>query len=73
MRTQWARTAVTRRLEPTALDRLAGYPRPGNYRQLIACLATLVALTDVGQPVGQDLLPEYLNETAAEPALRSWL
>ncbi|MFO1493084.1 MAG: sigma-54-dependent Fis family transcriptional regulator [Lysobacterales bacterium] len=68
VQTLWARMAEARRLEPTALDRLADYPWPGNYRQLIACLATLVALTDVGQPVGLSLLPEYLNEMAAAPA-----
>ena len=63
----WQRTAGARRLAPAALDILAACPWPGNYRQLVACLATLVALSEPGDTVEADALPAWLRSEAASP------
>lgn len=57
----WARSAAGRELEPEALERLAQYAWPGNFRQLVACLRTLVALSDPGTRVGSTALPAYVQ------------
>jgi transcriptional regulator of acetoin/glycerol metabolism len=64
----WARMADGRALAPAALDRLAEYPWPGNYRQLVACLATLVALSDPGDTLDVDALPGWLRIAPVAPA-----
>ena len=56
----WARVGQGRRLTDAAQAALSAYPWPGNLRQLVACLRTLVALSDAGTEVGADALPAYL-------------
>lgn len=41
---------------------MAAYNRPGNLRQLSACLRTLVALSEPGAMIGVELLPSHLHE-----------
>ncbi|MFT3761057.1 MAG: sigma-54-dependent Fis family transcriptional regulator [Pseudoxanthomonas sp.] len=60
-----------RRLSDEALAALAGYPWPGNLRQLTACLRTLIALSEPGATVGADALPAYLGRVASVPASAS--
>ena len=55
-----------RQLSAGALAVLAGYPWPGNLRQLTACLRTLIALSEPAAIIGTDALPAYLRR--AEPA-----
>jgi len=47
------------------LEALAGYPWPGNVRQLCSCLRTLVALSDPGELIRHAMLPAYLQATPA--------
>ncbi|MBD7924209.1 sigma-54-dependent Fis family transcriptional regulator [Xanthomonas bonasiae] len=60
----WARVGQGRRLTDAALATLSAYPWPGNLRQLVACLRTLVALSDAGAVVDVDALPAYLPGAA---------
>ena len=62
----WARVAGGRRLAPDTRHALAGYAWPGNLRQLVSCLRTLVALSEPGEVVDAALLPGYLRMPAAE-------
>lgn len=57
----WSRIAQQRALTDEAQRALAGYAWPGNWRQLVACLRTLVALHDDGVKIGLDALPGYLQ------------
>ncbi len=56
----WAQMAQDRRLADDALSVLAAHPWPGNWRQLVACLRTLVALNDDGARIDTRTLPDYL-------------
>jgi len=60
----WVRVGQGRRLTDPALATLSAYPWPGNLRQLVACLRTLVALSDAGAVVDVDALPAYLPGAA---------
>ena len=64
----WTRMAQDRRLADDALRALAAHPWPGNWRQLVACLRTLVALNDDGTLISADVLPEYLRRPKADAA-----
>ncbi len=58
-------------LMPETLARLARYPWPGNFRQLVGLLRALMALADPGRPLPPEALPaEILDFCAAEPAAR---
>jgi transcriptional regulator of acetoin/glycerol metabolism len=57
-----------RQLASEALDRLAAYPWPGNLRQLIACLRTLIALNEPASIIGPEALPAYLRGIEPAPA-----
>lgn len=57
----WAEIAGDRCLEADALDALAACAWPGNWRQLVACLRTLVALSDDGERIGVDALPDEVR------------
>lgn len=57
----WARIAQRRSLSDEAQRALAAYLWPGNWRQLVACLRTLVALNDDGGTIGLSALPGYLQ------------
>ncbi|REN17717.1 sigma-54-dependent Fis family transcriptional regulator, partial [Mycobacterium tuberculosis] len=61
----WQRLGQGRQLENAALEALAGYPWPGNVRQLCSCLRTLVALSDPGELIRHAMLPAYLQATPA--------
>ncbi len=68
VRDLWARMErQQRRLTEDALAALAAYPWPGNLRQLVSCLRTLVALSEPAGTIGLDLLPAYLRTPAMEP------
>ncbi|MCW0435797.1 sigma-54-dependent Fis family transcriptional regulator [Xanthomonas sacchari] len=56
----WARLGQGRRLTEAALATLSAYAWPGNLRQLVACLRTLVALSEADALVDTDALPAYL-------------
>ncbi|QDI05176.1 MULTISPECIES: sigma-54-dependent Fis family transcriptional regulator [Xanthomonas translucens group] len=60
----WARVGQGRRMSAAALAALSAYAWPGNLRQLVACLRTLVALSDAGAVVDADALPAYLPGAA---------
>jgi transcriptional regulator of acetoin/glycerol metabolism len=47
-------------LSDQALQKLAAYHWPGNLRQLVACLRTLVALSEPTAVIAAEGLPEYL-------------
>ena len=66
----WQRVAGGRTLCADARAALASHRWPGNLRQLDACLRTLVALSDPGECVGMEALPDELRArtTAASPA-----
>jgi len=70
----WRRVAAGRTLSADARAALAGHRWPGNLRQLDACLRTLVALSDPGDCVGMDALPDELRPRTAAgspaPAIR---
>jgi sigma-54 dependent transcriptional regulator, acetoin dehydrogenase operon transcriptional activator AcoR len=57
----WTRIAQRRSLTGEAQRALAAHPWPGNWRQLVACLRTLVALYDDGAKIGFNVLPSYLQ------------
>jgi transcriptional regulator of acetoin/glycerol metabolism len=57
----WDRAGQGRRLREDTLAALAAYDWPGNLRQLDACLRTLVALSEPGDVLGPDALPEYVH------------
>ncbi len=57
----WSRIAQQRALTDEAQRALAAHAWPGNWRQLVACLRTLVALHDEGAKIGLDALPGYLQ------------
>ena len=61
VRTLWARIGQGRRLSDAAHDALVRYDWPGNLRQLVASLRTLVALSEPGSEIGVDALPAYLR------------
>ncbi|MEA5668189.1 helix-turn-helix domain-containing protein, partial [Stenotrophomonas sp. MH1] len=56
----WAPLAQQRTLSDQALQKLAAYHWPGNLRQLVACLRTLVALSEPTAVIAAEGLPEYL-------------
>ena len=58
------------KLEALALARLSAYDWPGNMRQLIGALRTLMALSTAGAMVGVDELPLEIRETKMPAALR---
>lgn len=58
----WQPLAQGRMLCIEAKQALAAYEWPGNLRQLVACLRTLVALTDADARIAVDMLPEYLHD-----------
>ncbi|MCD9027957.1 sigma-54-dependent Fis family transcriptional regulator [Luteimonas sp. BDR2-5] len=64
----WARIAGGRRLDAAARAALGGYAWPGNLRQLVSCLRTLVALSEPGSIVDAALLPGYLRMPVAVSA-----
>lgn len=57
----WTRMAQSRSLTDEALSALASHYWPGNWRQLVACLRTLVALNDDGAKIGLNALPNDLQ------------
>lgn len=57
----WQTIADGRRLHPETLAQLVEYDWPGNLRQLDACLRTLVALSEPGETIGPEWLPEELR------------
>ncbi len=67
--TLWQGLADGRRLSDPALDALTRYQWPGNLRQLVACLRTLVALSDPGERIDSDMLPNYLRASPPEQSL----
>ncbi|KRG63263.1 ATPase AAA [Stenotrophomonas humi] len=58
----WQPLAQARVLSTEVMQALAAYEWPGNLRQLVACLRTLVALTDADAQIAVDMLPEYLRD-----------
>ncbi|MEJ2632093.1 MAG: sigma-54-dependent Fis family transcriptional regulator [Acidihalobacter sp.] len=58
-----------RRLAPATLQRLCAYAWPGNLRQLVSTLRTLLALTPPGQTIESEQLPAELQATASGGAL----
>ena len=57
----WQRLGEGRRLGDDARAALADYDWPGNLRQLVACLRTVVALSEPGATISADGLPAYLR------------
>lgn len=56
--TLWSRLAACHGVLPKAvLDRLVAYHWPGNFRELVACLKTLAALYEPGEPIPVAALP----------------
>jgi transcriptional regulator of acetoin/glycerol metabolism len=53
------------KLEALALARLAAYDWPGNMRQLIGVLRSLMALGDAGAMIGVDALPAEVRDARA--------
>ena len=68
VRELWQAIGDGRRLDAAALARLAEHDWPGNLRQLVACLRTLVALSDPGQTLGLEQLPGWLRTATVRPA-----
>ena len=64
----WARLGQGRFLAAEALAALAAYTWPGNLRQLVACLRTLVALSEPGDTLDRDALPVYVATDVPPPA-----
>jgi transcriptional regulator of acetoin/glycerol metabolism len=50
-----------------ALEALAAHAWPGNFRQLVGVLRTLIALADPGATIGRDQLPAELREAVPTP------
>lgn len=67
----WSRLGQGRRLSDGALSALAAYDWPGNMRQLVACLRTLVALHDTDAMVEAGALPAYVSSRPASFAEKS--
>jgi transcriptional regulator of acetoin/glycerol metabolism len=61
-------TSAGMRLGADALDRLAGHTWPGNFRELVGVLRTLIALAEPQATLGADALPESLRPGVALPA-----
>ena len=61
VQTLWARMGDGRRLSVDALMALSSYDWPGNLRQLVACLRTVVALSEPDTVIGTSALPAYLR------------
>ena len=59
----WQRVAAGRRLTADVVAAIDDYPWPGNLRQLVACLRTMVALSDPGDLLDIDALPNYLRQS----------
>ncbi|WP_114241115.1 sigma-54-dependent Fis family transcriptional regulator [Dyella sp. C9] len=59
----WATLGQGRRLTDAAQAALAAYAWPGNLRQLVACLRTLVALHDADAVIDANALPSYISAT----------
>ena len=57
----WQRLGQGRRLDAPAAAALAAYAWPGNVRQLSACLRTLVALSEPGEVISMESLPDYVR------------
>ncbi|MCD9004883.1 sigma-54-dependent Fis family transcriptional regulator [Luteimonas sp. XNQY3] len=64
----WQRLGEGRRLTDDTRAALADYDWPGNLRQLVACLRTVVALSEPGATVTTDGLPAYLRRVPAGEA-----
>jgi transcriptional regulator of acetoin/glycerol metabolism len=56
--------AADMKLEALALARLASYDWPGNLRQLLGVLRTLIALAEPGRAIGVDELPAEVRAPA---------
>ncbi len=54
-----------------ALAALTAYPWPGNLRQLSSTLRTLIALSDRGDTLGFEQLPEEIRSTAVDDKART--
>ncbi|MBA0399794.1 MULTISPECIES: sigma-54-dependent Fis family transcriptional regulator [Stenotrophomonas] len=63
----WAPMAQGRVLQAEVLELLQRQRWPGNLRQLQACLRTLVALSDPGEPITAAHLPADLMSTPLSP------
>ena len=59
--------AAGMRLDEAALARLASHPWPGNFRELVGVLRTLIALGDPHASIGIDALPESVR--GSEPRI----
>ena len=55
------------RLGADALERLASHAWPGNFRELVGVLRTLIALAEPQSTIGVDALPDSLRAAAALP------
>ncbi|WP_099485867.1 sigma-54-dependent Fis family transcriptional regulator [Stenotrophomonas maltophilia] len=65
----WAPMAQGRVLQAEVLELLQRQRWPGNLRQLQACLRTLVALSDPGEPITAAHLPADLMSTPLSPQM----
>jgi transcriptional regulator of acetoin/glycerol metabolism len=61
-------TSAGMRLGADALERLAAHAWPGNFRELVGVLRTLIALAEPQTTIGADALPESLRSIAPMPA-----
>jgi transcriptional regulator of acetoin/glycerol metabolism len=61
-------SAAGMRLSPAALDLLAACPWPGNFRQLVGVLRTLIALGDRQSTIGVDMLPDCVRASVPQLA-----
>ncbi|WP_109124367.1 sigma-54-dependent Fis family transcriptional regulator [Dyella sp. C11] len=66
----WSRLGQGRQLSLSTLTALAAYDWPGNMRQLVACLRTLVALHDEGDVVEASALPSYMSTLSTAPSTK---
>lgn len=55
-------------LDEAAIERLAAHAWPGNFRELVSVLRTLIALGDPHDTIGVDMLPDSVREAAPPPA-----
>ena len=69
----WTEIAGSNRvtLAPAALDRLATYDWPGNFRQLAATLRTLAILAEPGETLDEEALPADIRRAARHSAAYS--
>jgi transcriptional regulator of acetoin/glycerol metabolism len=66
----WARvapTSVRGRLEPATAALLSAYDWPGNHRQLMATLRSLVVLAEAGERLDADALPTEIRAVRETP------